>query len=452
MAALRVATWNINGLAPNVEDAKIMMKVNKIDILLISEAHCTENSNIKIKDHNVYHTNHPDGTGHAGTAIVIRSNIKHHLLPEYKTNHVQATTISVEDKCGYFNVSSIYCPPTPIISGTMFSDLFSTLGPRVIAGGDWNAKHTHWGSRLTSPRGRQLKKTVDDNHLVTVSTTEPTYWPSDPKRKPDLLDFFVIKGLSGNYLKAEPCFDSSSDHTPVILTVSTTIIENHCQEALYNKRTDWESFRQYIKDKTTLSVPLKTAEDIEEYTRYLTSLIQTSCWLNTPPENNKNITRNIPLEIRHKIQEKRRLRKAWHNSRSSIDKTAFNKAIVELKTMIKDANNETIDKKMSSLTATGSTDYSLWKFMKSHNRPQIANLPLRSDNKWVRTSEEKAELFAEHLSKVFTPHPSSETDTEETINKDLEQPFQLDPPLKPISPNEIKRCIRNLKDKKITWL
>lgn len=449
MASLRVATWNINGLAPNVEDAQTMMILNKIDILLVSETHCTKNSNIKIKHHSVYHTNHPDGTGHGGTAIIIRRNIKHHLLPEYKTNHIQATTISVEDKCGYFNVSSIYCPPKHTISETMFTDFFLTLGSRFISGGDWNAKHTHWGSRLTSPRGRQLKKTVDDNHLVTISSNEPTYWPSDPNRKPDLVDFFVIKGLASNYFKAEPCFDSSSDHTPVILTVSTLAIENYCQDSLCNKYTDWNSFREYIDEKTNLSVPIKTPEDIEEQTRYITSLIQTSCWINTPIDNNnKYRTRNLPLEIRNKIQEKRRLRRVWHNSRNSSDKTAFNKAIVELRVMIKNANNEIIEKKMSTLSATVTNDYSLWKFMKSHNKPQTANLPLKWDNKWTRTSEEKAQLFAEHLSNVFTPNPASDINIENTINEVLEQAFQLDPPLKPISPNEIKRCIRNLKDKK----
>jgi len=35
-------------------------------------------------------------------------------------------------------------------------EFFNTLGDRFIAAGDYNAKHTHWGSRLVTPKGKQL--------------------------------------------------------------------------------------------------------------------------------------------------------------------------------------------------------------------------------------------------------------------------------------------------------
>jgi len=35
-------------------------------------------------------------------------------------------------------------------------EFFNTLGDRFIAAGDYNAKHTHWGSRLMTPKGKQL--------------------------------------------------------------------------------------------------------------------------------------------------------------------------------------------------------------------------------------------------------------------------------------------------------
>ncbi|CAK1555593.1 unnamed protein product [Leptosia nina] len=60
---------------------------HKIDIALISEAHCNSTSNVKIKGHKVYFTTHPDGTAHAGTAIIIHDNIKHHIQPEFKTSY-----------------------------------------------------------------------------------------------------------------------------------------------------------------------------------------------------------------------------------------------------------------------------------------------------------------------------------------------------------------------------
>lgn len=200
--------------------------------MLISEAHCTEKTKVVIEGFNVYTTHHPDGTGHAGSAIVIKRSIKHHLLEKYKSKEIQATTVVVETKCGNMNLSAVYCPPRHKINSDKFTHYFSTLGGKFIAGGDWNAKNTHWASRLTTTRGRQLKLSIDQNNLNSISTGYPTYWPTDIKLKPDLIDFFVTKGLSKYYTKAEHCDDSSSDHTPAILTISTTVISSERPESL----------------------------------------------------------------------------------------------------------------------------------------------------------------------------------------------------------------------------
>lgn len=137
-----MATWNLNGLAPNKDDVEALIKLHKLDAILISETHCTNSSNVQIKGYNTFLTNHPDGRGHAGTAIIICDTIKHHLLTEYRTEPIQATTVVIEDDCGFFNLTAVYCPPKHKISQNIFSDFFKTLGDRFIAGGNWNSKHT----------------------------------------------------------------------------------------------------------------------------------------------------------------------------------------------------------------------------------------------------------------------------------------------------------------------
>jgi len=39
-------------------------------------------------------------------------------------------------------------------------DFYNLLGDRFIAAGDYNATHTHWGSRLVTPKGRQLYNAI----------------------------------------------------------------------------------------------------------------------------------------------------------------------------------------------------------------------------------------------------------------------------------------------------
>lgn len=209
---MRIATWNINGLLSSSHEVEYFLKLNKIDVLLISEAHVTKQTSYQLEGYCTYLTPHPDGKSHAGSAVIIKQNIKHNLLDPYQEDHLQATCISLTDKSDSITLAAVYCPPKHKITETMFNKFFQTLGKRFIAGGDWNSKHVYWGSRITLTRGRELKKSMDLNRLIPLSTGEPTYWPTDPKKIPDLLDFFVTKGIGYLYTKAEPSFDGSFDH------------------------------------------------------------------------------------------------------------------------------------------------------------------------------------------------------------------------------------------------
>lgn len=441
--------WNINGLTPNQNEIIPLMAEHKVDILLISEAHCTKNSCIKIPRCFTYITTHPDGTGHAGTAIIVRSNVKHHVLPSYQTNHLQATVIAVEDECGHFNVAAVYCPPRHTIDSIKFSHFFKQLGGRFIAGGDWNSKHLHWGSRLITTRGRQLKTCIDENNLKILTTAEPTYWPADHKKIPDLLDFFVIKGLSRHYFKTESCLDTCSDHTPVILTTSATVIETEMPQSLYNHHTDWESFREFLEENIQLNIRLKTTEDIDIALKNFTNTVQEACWRNTPDIRHKGNSTNLTLLIKLKILEKRRLRRNWHQTRLSSDKALLNKAIVELKTLIQKTTDDTLQLKLESLTATKESNYSLWKFTKAYDRPHEQKPPIKDDDKWAKTGQEKADIFAKHLSQVFKPNDETDDrDVESHVNSILKEDFQLCLPPKPVTPQEVQKTIRCLDNKK----
>jgi len=50
-----------------------------------------------------------------------------------------------------------------------------------------------------------------------INNIEPTYWPTDGKKIPDLLDFGITKGISKNSSSTESCLDLSSDHSPIII-------------------------------------------------------------------------------------------------------------------------------------------------------------------------------------------------------------------------------------------
>jgi hypothetical protein len=174
---------------------KTFLSLRNTDIILISETHFTDKSYLRLANYTVYHSNHPAGTARGGSAIIIKRSIKHHQLNNHSEDFLQATSVSVEDYTGPLTVSAVYLPPKPTVKHEQLVAFYNTLGHRFIAGGDYNAKHTAWGSRLISPRGREVLKTMQQLNLNHISTGEPNYWPYVCKKLPDLLDFCVTKGI-----------------------------------------------------------------------------------------------------------------------------------------------------------------------------------------------------------------------------------------------------------------
>jgi exonuclease III len=140
------------------KELKIFLSVYDIDIMLISETHVTEKKlHINTPLHSLSHQLsgcHP----REGTAILIKSSIQHHQLCNYSQDFLQATSVTIQDTAGFLTISAVYLPAKHTVKQEQLEDYYNTLGHQFITGGDYNAKHTDWVSRLTSPRGREIKQ------------------------------------------------------------------------------------------------------------------------------------------------------------------------------------------------------------------------------------------------------------------------------------------------------
>jgi exonuclease III len=81
---LRIALWKANDLAQHKDEIPPFLQQNMIDILLIRETHFTRKSYFKTPQYNICYTNHPDGSAHAGTAVIVKQTISHYELPKYE--------------------------------------------------------------------------------------------------------------------------------------------------------------------------------------------------------------------------------------------------------------------------------------------------------------------------------------------------------------------------------
>ena len=439
---MRIAAWNANGLKNHVHEVTLFLKLNKIDVLLISESHTTDYTAIKIQGYSVYYAHHPDGTAHAGSALLIRSALDHYALEPYTTNKIQSIAVQIKAFPWPLQVGAIYSPPRHTISTEEYKDFFLTLGSHFLIAGDWNAKHTTWGSRLITPKGRNLYTVLRQLNLQYLSTGEPTYWPTDLNKIPDLLDFAVVKGISDVHRAIESNLDLSSDHSAIIITLSTHLIWKTPPPKLFTNETDWKVFQQYISRNIDLTLRLQTTTELEDAVDYIINLIQEAAWRATPPGHQIPPDKhNVPLHIRHLITEKRRARSRWQRTRNLRDKTVLNRLTHELTNALKEVRNETFRYYVSTLSPN---DHTIWKATKKINRPITPIPPIRKhDGSWARSHEEKADTFAHHLAQVFKPLPSKNPTFDSAVEEYLNAPGQLSLPPRPFTPAEVWREIRS---------
>lgn len=106
--------------------------------------------------------------------------------------------------------------------------------------------------------------------------------------------------------------------------------------------------------------------------------------------------------------------------------------------MIQAINDETREHFISKLTGHRDTEYSLWKATKQLKRLITQAAPIKNaDGKWVRSNQEKANTFADHLAYIFTPNPST---TDESRLEDT-PPLQEDVEIPPVTIKEVKHVI-----------
>jgi hypothetical protein len=328
------------------------------------------------------------------------------MLQPISTTGIQMSMINTKFSTRNVVLAAIYCSPNHKVDSTLFHSILQAAGQSSIIGGDFNAKHTYWASRLINPRGRELLTAIQDLNANILSTRSPTHWPTDLRKKPDVLDFFILRGIPLQKTEVVTLEDLSSDHLPVLLTLydSATYKPKRC--GLTSPKTDWEKYRAIIDESIILRTPLKSRMDLEREVEKFTSLLQTAASASTPPCKRNHDHPTFPLKIRDLIIEKRKARHRWQQTRFPPDKTNYNRLATRLKKELADHRYKSFSAFASGLSPTKSNEKSLWRALKLVSHPRQHDAPLRDlQGKWTNSAEDKARVLAQNLESVFQPNP-----------------------------------------------
>jgi len=114
-----------------------------------------------------------------------------------------------------------------------------------------------------------------------------------------------------SYMDINPSYDLSSDHTPTILTVSTTIANHALTTKLHTTLTDWNQYNILVRDKLTITMKLKTHEDIETASSKITDILQHAVKTATPVKTRPTKAQYLPSHIKQLVAQKCKARARW---------------------------------------------------------------------------------------------------------------------------------------------
>jgi hypothetical protein len=165
-------------------------------------------------------------------------------------------------------------------------------------------------------------------------------------------------------------YDLTSDHSPIIAKLSTSVIIGKPTSRLHNSKTNWDTYRQIIQDKVNLSIKLKEHEDVELETNNLLTLLQHAAKEATPNSDPQRTTNNIPYEIKRLVAETRRARSIWQRTHTPDSRRIYNRTSKKLKSKLQGMRKESFEKYVSNLKRE---DNSIWKPIKNMRKPKTTS-------------------------------------------------------------------------------
>lgn len=144
-------------------------------------------------------------------------------------------------------VTAVYSPPRQGLTSSDYIYFINHLGLRWVIGGVFNIKHAYW-PKLNSPKGTELYSAIKQTHSSAVSGGRPTVFALRPRQDIRLHWFLHYMWNCSSIHWHRKC-DSTSGHSPIVLTWINQIIRKHVNASITNKNIDWDLLHKLVIKK-----------------------------------------------------------------------------------------------------------------------------------------------------------------------------------------------------------
>ena len=165
-----ILQWNINCLKTKFPRLEELLGTENVNIIALQETKNPPNKDIKIRGYNIYKKDRNIHGG--GVLLAIHKNIASSPLTINSNLEIVACTVHFQNQ--KINICNIYLPDHAQIDYDTFTNLLTSIPEPKLILGDFNARHTSWGSEDTCPRGIILSDCFNDNDLLVLNDGSPT--------------------------------------------------------------------------------------------------------------------------------------------------------------------------------------------------------------------------------------------------------------------------------------
>ncbi len=128
------------------------------------------------------------------------------------------------------------------------------------------------------------------------------------------------------YVKIENVCDPTSDHSPLILSLSNAVLHSQQKNMVTNKLINWDSYRKILNDKLNLKIRLTMYEELETTVTNFTAILKSTATATAPSSRTTPVAQACSFEILNMVRAKRKARHKWQQNQTSENKTALRSA------------------------------------------------------------------------------------------------------------------------------
>ena len=437
------------------------------DVILINSTGRKQVEQIKIYQYNVYQRNYKN-EDNAGIAIAVKKNIKHKILDDFQEDLL---ALEIETVRGKIIISTKYSPPR-YVDDTIQNLMRIMRKPYpVYFFGDLNAKHTQLGNSQNNIMGSYIAQGIQQGIIAHLGPEFPTFITGRGKGTPDI----ALGNRHANMnlvLKQGPA--STSDHFPIYIVISTKPIQVRCREKLNFNKANWEKFEEIIGnnmeniiiDNSSHLTSQQIDQEIDKWFKNIAQAIDQAI-----PK-----TSTVTLPHPKETSKQKLLQFRFNKIKELVQKYGWNQpmrhAHLQTQQELREEVSKEYYKNWEQLIQKTQNLYKepklFWNNIKRLMGGKTSDIPylVNTLGDKIYNNKERAELFRNYWENIFkiSPEENREFDINNEIRvnnflnnnrgrmtpyatSNMERLIEADPLLKPAQLYDIKRIIREMKDK-----